>query len=181
MNKYIHGTICLVIGTTKSIILNCQNGCSIKCPNLISPRTELTVDNGGYLKVGRMSKIRSGTKIRVRKEGKLIIGHNFGVSNNCVITAYEKIEIGNDVQFGPGVLVYDHDHDFRVPGGLLANRFKTAPIKIGNNVWIGANSIILRGTSIGDNCVIAAGSIVKGEIPANTMAYQKRETNLIQI
>lgn len=176
MNKNLHGVICLGIGTFKTIINNCRKDCMIRWPNLISPFTEITVDKGGFLRIGKMIKIRSGTKVRVRKKGILIIGDNLGISNNCVITAYEKIEIGDGVQFGPGVLVYDHDHDFRAPGGLAANKFKTAPIKIGNNVWIGANSIILRGSSIGDNSVIAAGSIIKGEVPDNSVVYQKRNT-----
>ncbi len=180
MNKYLHGIICLGIGTIKSVVCNCKTNCLIRMPNLISPFTEITIDKGGTLKIGKGIKIRSGTKIRVRKTGTLTIGSDFGVSNNCVITSYEKIQIGNQVQFGPGVLVYDHDHDFRSPGGLSDNKFKTAPIIIGDNVWIGANSIILKGTTIGDNCVIAAGSIIKGNIPDNCVAYQKRKTDTIK-
>ena len=57
-------------------------------------------------------------------------------------------------------------------------QFKTAPVVIGSNVWIGANTVILRGTVIGDNCVIGAGCVVRGEIPANSVVTQKRETEL---
>ena len=49
------------------------------------------------------------------------------------------------------------------------------PIKIGNNVWIGANSIILKGVTIGDNSVIAAGTIVREDVDSNTLYYQERE------
>ena len=56
----------------------------------------------------------------------------------------------------------------------------TGEVIIGKNVWIGANTVILRNTRIGDNAVIAAGSIVKGEVPANSVFVDKREHNLIQ-
>ena len=71
-------------------------------------------------------------------------------------------------------MVYDHDHDFRAEGGVKSMQYKSSPIKIGNNVWIGANSIILRGTVIGDNAVIGAGSIVKGEVPVGELFIQKK-------
>ena len=50
------------------------------------------------------------------------------------------------------------------------------PVVIGNDVWIGANVVIMRGTTIGDQAVIGAGSIVKGNVPAGKVFYQKRET-----
>lgn len=115
--------------------------------------------------------MHNGSKIRVRKQGNLTIGNNLGMSNGCVITCYEKISIGSNVMFGPNVLIYDQDHDYKTTEGIKALKYKTAPIKIGDNVWIGANSIILRGSTIGNNCVIAAGSIVKGEIPENSLFH----------
>ena len=80
---------------------------------------------------------------------------------------------------GPGVQVFDHDHDYRSED--IENNFVTKEIKIGNNVWIGANSIILKGSVIGDNCVIAAGTIVKGNIPADSLVYDKRDCQVVEI
>ena len=82
------------------------------------------------------------------------------------------------MQFSPNVQIYDHDHDFRVEGGVKAGKYKTAPVEIGNNVWIGANTIILRGTKIGDNAVIGAGCVVKGEVPAGAVLVQKRVSEI---
>ena len=183
MNRYIRAGACVLIGTTKFAFLKLfhANKAQLKSPCLISPRTEITLDRGGNLSIGRNYKMRSGSKLRIRRGATVTIGESFSMSNNCVITARDNISIGNGVQFGPGVLVYDHDHDFRTKDGLAEGKYKTAPIKIGNNVWIGANTIILRGTNIGDNCVIAAGSVVKGDIPAGSIAYQKRETSICSI
>ena len=80
----------------------------------------------------------------------------------------------------PNVQIYDHDHDYVCEGGIAKGKYITGPVEIGSNVWIGANCVILRGTKIGDNCVIGANSVVKGEIPANSVVYQKRE-NIMKI
>lgn len=70
--------------------------------------------------------------------------------------------------------MFDHDHDFRGLEIMNGNKFKEAEIIIGNNVWIGANVTILKGTKIGDNAVIAAGSVLVGEVPENSVAYNKK-------
>lgn len=68
----------------------------------------------------------------------------------------------------------DHDHDYRTSGGIKELQYKKNPIQIGSNVWIGANSVILRGVKIGDNVVVAAGSIVKEDIESGTLYYHNR-------
>ena len=67
-------------------------------------------------------------------------------------------------------MFFDHDHDYKND----MNKFIKKKITIGNNVWIGANCIILKGVTIGDNVVIAAGSIIKNDVPSSTMFYQRR-------
>ena len=90
----------------------------------------------------------------------------------------ESIVIGEGVQIGPDTKIYDHDHDYRVPGGIGAGKFVTAPVTIGDNSWIGCNVIILRGTSIGKNCIVGAGSVLKGAYPAGSVIVQKRQTTV---
>ena len=118
--------------------------------------------------------MRDGAKIRVRKGAVCKIGRNTSINCNNMIACHKRVIIGDDVQFSPNVQIYDHDHDFRAEGGVKAGKYKTGTIEIGNNVWIGANTIILRGTKIGNDAVIAAGSIVKGEIPEGAVFVQKR-------
>lgn len=98
-----------------------------------------------------------------------------------MLVSHEKIMVGNNVQFEPNVMVYDHDHDFRLHGCLNNKDFVTSPIEIGDNVWIGAGTIILRGTKIGNNCIVGAGSLLKGEYEENQVIVQKRETKQIKI
>ena len=124
------------------------------------------MDRGARLKIGKNFKMRDGAKIRVRKGALCVIGDNSSVNSNNMIACRERIEIGNDVMLSPNVQIYDHDHDFRVTGGVKENRYNTAPVKIGNNVWIGANT------------VIGAGCIVKGKYQNNAVIIQKRNEEL---
>lgn len=141
-----------------------------------SPNTSIELDNGGNFSLGKKVRAHSGVKIKIRSGGNLHIGNGTSFNYNCMIFCHEKIVIEEGVEFGPGVLIYDHDHDYSAYGGIKAGKFICSPVIIGNNSWIGANTIILRGTVIGKDCVIAAGSVVKGNIPDGTVFIQKRHS-----
>ncbi len=182
MNKYIRAMFVvpcglLKVGWTKLFHPKAFHG-TVFC--MISPFSEMTINYGGKLFVGHGFKMRDGAKLRVRKNGKCSIANEVAIGSNCMIVCYDKIAIGSNTQLAPNVQIYDHDHDFRAKGGLAAMRFKTSAVEIGSNVWIGANAVILRGTKIGDNCVVGAGSVLKGEYPANSVIVQKRETTVVQ-
>ena len=180
MNKICKALIHLPCGIIKVASIKLFHPKSFKgsLKSAISPFTEISLSYGGRLKIGQRFRMRDGAKIRVRKNAVCEIGKNVLVNSNNIIAVHSKVIVGDNVQFSPGVLIYDHDHDFRCDGGVNAMKYKTAPIIIGNNVWIGANSIILRGTVIGDNSVVAAGSVLKGEYPPNSVIYQKRDTSI---
>lgn len=149
----------------------------------ISPNVVLEFNKGSKVSLGRKVRIHSGGKIKVRKGAELNIGDNVKINYCCIIACHEKISIGEGTEFGPSVYLYDHDHDYRK--GLSANsdeeHYKKSPIEIGRNCWIGANTVILHGTKIGDNCVIGAGCIVRGDVPDNSILIQKRETTIHSI
>ncbi len=176
MNKYVRAVVCAPCGLIKMVWTKLFHFRSFSGPviSLISPHTEITMDSGAELRIGKGFKMRDGAKIRVRKGAVCIIGNNSSVNSNNMIVCHERIEIGDDVQLSPNVQIYDHDHDFRTEGGVKAGKYKTAPVIIGNNVWIGANTIILRDSEIGDNCVIGAGCVLKGKYEADSVIIQKR-------
>lgn len=111
--------------------------------------------------------LRPGCCFRIRKGATLNIGNNVAFNNNCVLTCRDGITIGDNTNIGPNCSIFDHDHDYA--SGDRFNHFKTGSIKIGKNVWIGANVSILKGSVIGDNCVVGAGSVVKGHFDCNTL------------
>lgn len=95
-------------------------------------------------------------------------GDNVYFNVNCVVLDTMLINIGSNVLIGPCVQIYAASHP------LDAETRKTLefskPVSIGDNCWIGGNSIILPGINIGNNCVIGAGSVVTKNIPDNSMA-----------
>lgn len=176
MNNVMRALVDVPSGVLKAICNNVLYGSRISIIAAIAPSAELTINRGSKVNIKDHFRARSGAHIRVRKGAQLYIGRNVSVNHGCMIVCHESVIIGKDVQFSPNVMVYDHDHDYNATGGIKGMRYKTSPVKIGNNVWIGANSIILRGADIGDNCVIAAGSVVKGSVPPDSVFINKRET-----
>ena len=143
-----------------------------------SPNTEVVISENGTLHLGKKVRAHRRSKLSVFANGLLEIGADTALGNGVSITCMEKITIGEGVQIGPDTKIYDHDHDFHVPGGVKAEKFVTAPVEIGDNTWIGCNVVILRGTVIGKNCIIAAGSVLKGTYPDNSVIVQKRQTTV---
>lgn len=183
MNGYIRAALTVPYGYMKLGVAKLFHMNDIRFGKLprVSRNTEISVDKGGKLIIGKKFNMRGTARLRVRKSGELIIGDNTSLNINNMIACHEKIEIGNNVQLGPNVQIYDHDHDFRTEGGIKEGKYKKASVKIGNNVWIGSNVVILRGTSIGDNCVIGAGAIVNGIYEDNSLIIQKRNLEISHI
>lgn len=104
----------------------------------------------------------------VNRNGRLTIGSNVGMSNVSIV-CWELIDIGDNTIIGGGTRLWDTDfHNTSASVRCYDNDFaSTRPIIVGENVFIGGGCIILKGTRIGDNSVIAAGSVVSGLIPDN--------------
>lgn len=126
--------------------------------------------------IGKFVFIRKNASIRIDFEGVLQIAENVFINDNCNINCVNKIIIGKNSKIAPNVCINDHDHNYKKNSG---DHLVRGEVTIGENVWVGSNVVILRDTHIGDNCVIAAGSIVKGNIPANTLFLNKRENEYL--
>lgn len=143
-----------------------------------SPNTEVILAEHGTIRLGTHVRAHRRSKLLAFGSGVLEIGNDTALGNGVSINCMEKITIGEGVQIGPDVKIYDHDHDFRVPGGIGAEKFKTAPVEIGAHSWLGCNVVILMGTTLGENCIVGAGSVLKGQYPANSVIVQKRNTEV---
>ena len=117
--------------------------------------------------------------INIRENASLKIGGGTFFNANCIIVARESIEIGENCLFGPNVYICDHDHEFDDKSISKVN-YTTRPIKIGHNCWIGAGTIILKGSKIGNNAIVGAGSVITGEVPDGTIVIQKRKNTFIE-
>lgn len=136
----------------------------------------LSIEVGkGKIIIGKRLYNRKPLHILVDNDGICKIGENCFFNHNCSITCLNKISIGDRCTFGNNLVLVDHDH--AKDGG----DFITGTVSIGNDTWVGANVVILRDTHIGRNCIIAAGSIVKGNVPDNTLYIQKRSSECKKI
>ena len=100
---------------------------------------------------------------------QIVLGDNVFFNFNCVILDCARVEIGEGTQIGPHVQIYTATHPINPQSRREGKEF-AAPIKIGKNVWIGGNTVILPGVTIGDGAVIGAGSVVTKDIPAFCVA-----------
>lgn len=98
-----------------------------------------------------------------RPERGLVIGERSVIGARAVIQAHEQVTIGDDVWFGQDVFISDASHGYQDPDEPIGKQYGPhQPISIGSGSWIGHGSIILPGTQLGRNVVVAAGSVVRG-------------------
>lgn len=155
-----------------------------KCGNIlvessvvIFPETSISAFSG-HVHVGVKSCIRGCLEIQ-RENGKIEVGSNCYIGDHSRIWAADSIKIGNNVLVAHNVNIFDNDTH---PTNYCERRddaeniiFKrtrkdypslhSSPVEIGDDVWIGCNSIILKGVKIGEGCIVAAGSVVTKDIP----------------
>ena len=106
--------------------------------------TELHLDKKAKVSLGKETVSRFGLFLRA-EGGTLSIGDKCFFNTHVSVTCMERIRIGDRCQIANNVVIVDHDHDYRKGWGS----YRTAPVEIGDDVWIGANAVILKGSRIG--------------------------------
>ena len=140
-------------------------GSRVKISSIGSQRFEF----GKNFSIRDFSIIDSFGSIK-KESGLLKIGNNVGISEYCYFGIRGDLVIGDDVIIGPGVKIFTENHSIdlnHLPFRLQDEMRKE--VIIGNNVWIGASSVILPGVNIGNNVVIAAGAVVNKNVPPNSL------------
>lgn len=99
----------------------------------------------------------------------IFIGSRVFLNTNCVILDCARVEIGDDVQIGPGVHVYAATHPLD-PEVRRRGLERAAPVTIGSGVWLGGGAIVCPGVTIGSGTTVGAGSVVVGDIPPGVVA-----------
>lgn len=124
---------------------------------------------GNNVKIGAYSKLLSTSHLATYGEG-LIMGNNSAIGDFTHFGATGGIQIGNDVIMGSYISFHSENHNFEDSSKLIREQgVNSRGIKIGNNVWVGAKVTFLDGSSVGNNCVVAAGAVVSKVFPDNVV------------
>jgi len=144
---------------------------SVKFPVALE-NVKLEKDKEAKIFIGEKVQNRGNLYFGCKNSGKLHIGAHCFFNVNSSITCINEVLIGEYCKFGNNLVIVDHDHN------ILDDKeeFPSKPIKIGNNVWVGANCVILKGVTIGDGAVIAAGSVVRKDVLPDSIYYEEKKT-----
>lgn len=127
----------------------------------------LYVSENATLEVGAVD-VFSGSRITVNPGAILKLG-NMKMNQGVVIECFRSITIGNDVGIAEGVSIRDSDSHPIIINDCPISQDVSAPIVIEDHVWIGMNAIVLRGVTIGEGSIVAAGSVVSRNVPPHSL------------
>ncbi|MGD9737130.1 MAG: DapH/DapD/GlmU-related protein [Solirubrobacterales bacterium] len=138
-------------------------------PVFFGRRLELEVSRRGRVRFGRFVWIGDGTKIRCH-EGEVEIGRKTVIGQECTISAYQRVRIGEQCVIADRAMFIDFDHGVvEVERPIRLQGIYKRDVEVGSNVWIGYGACILRGVRVGDNAVVGTNSVVTRDVPANAV------------
>jgi acetyltransferase-like isoleucine patch superfamily enzyme len=138
-------------------------------PFFLGRGLELKIEPRGQIRFGRFVWIGDGTKIRCH-EGLVEIGEKTVMGQECTISAYQHVRIGEQCVIADRAMFIDFDHGVvEVERPIRLQGIYKRDVEVGNNVWIGYGACILRGVSVGDNSVIGTNAVVTRDVPANAV------------
>lgn len=116
---------------------------------------------GGAIRLGRRTQVRDYPTLK--SDGELRLGRRVVVGHSTVLQCTEEIVVGDECGLAERVSIIDSDHGADGSDTFYLDQpLRVAPVRLGRNVLVSANAVLLRGTEVGDNCVIAAGSVLTG-------------------
>jgi acetyltransferase-like isoleucine patch superfamily enzyme len=160
----IVGYVRLLMGRLRAVLLSVrgatvgsrvtighQNRCD--CPSQVSFGPRATTESNVWIKIES-------------PDGSVQIGEYSFLGRNTEVDCILSVVIGDRTLIAPNVFITDHNHNTRGTGRIAEQGCVSAPVHIGNDVWIGTGAVILPGVIIGDGAVVAAGAVVTKCIPA---------------
>jgi acetyltransferase-like isoleucine patch superfamily enzyme len=130
---------------------------------------ELQIAPRGRVEFGRFVWVGHGTKIRCH-EGVVEIGAKTVIGQECTISAYQRVRIGEQCVIADRAMFIDFDHGVvEVERPIRVQGIYMRDVEVGSNVWIGYGACVLRGVSVGDNSIVGTNSVVTKDVPANAV------------
>lgn len=138
-------------------------------PLFLGSGLELQIARRGRIEFGRFVWVGHRTKIRCH-EGLVEIGDKTVLGQECTISAYRHVRIGEQCVIADRAMFIDFDHGVvEVERPIRRQGIYTRDVEVGSNVWIGYGACILRGVRVGDNSIIGTNSVVTKDVPANAV------------
>jgi acetyltransferase-like isoleucine patch superfamily enzyme len=136
----------------------------------VGPGVTFEIGRDAVVRLGRWPWIGHGTKIRAH-EGEVSIGAKSVLGQECTISAYQHISIGRECIIADRAMLIDFDHGVvEVERPIRMQGIYKRDVRVGHNCWIGYGACILRGSTVGDNCVIGTNTVVTKALPSNAVA-----------
>jgi acetyltransferase-like isoleucine patch superfamily enzyme len=138
-------------------------------PVFFGRRLELQIARRGEVRFGRFVWIGDGSKVRCH-EGVVEIGAKTVMGQECTISAYQRVRIGEQCVIADRAMFIDFDHGVvEVERPIRVQGIYKRDVEVGSNVWIGYGACILRGVRVGDNSIVGTNSVVTKDVPANAV------------
>lgn len=154
-------------------------GSSVSSDFKIGPNNFLDIAPSAKFSIGKNVMINQSNYITVKQNAHLKIGDNTYITR-ATISCLGEIEIGENCILGEGMKIFDHNHQYtKEPFYVSKTDFNIGKVKMGNNVWTGANVTILKNVTIGDNVILGAGCVIHKDVPANSVVINKQEHKII--
>ena len=130
---------------------------------------QLQIARHGKIRFGRFVWVGDGTKIRCH-EGEVSVGPKTVLGQECTISAYRQVRIGEQCVIADRAMFIDFDHGVvEVERPIRLQGIYARDLAIGSNCWIGYGACVLRGVAIGDNSIVGANAVVTRDVPSNTV------------
>ena len=138
-------------------------------PLFLGRRLEIQISKRGRIRFGRFVWVGDGTKVRCH-EGEVLIGAKTVIGQECTISAYRRVRIGEQCVIADRAMFIDFDHGVvDVERPIRRQGIYMRDVEVGSNVWIGYGACVLRGVRVGDNSVIGTNAVVTRDVPANAI------------
>jgi acetyltransferase-like isoleucine patch superfamily enzyme len=135
----------------------------------VCPRVKLEIGPHATLRIGRWAWIGHASKIRVH-EGEVSIGAKTVIGQEATISAFQHVSIGRECVIADRVMLIDFDHGVvEVERPIRLQGIYKRDVRVGCNCWIGYGACLLRGVTVGDNCVIGTNTVVTKDVPDNAV------------
>ena len=133
-------------------------GCKIHADASVDATRSPGVRFGDKVTLNRYAYVQGGN-------GGVRLGNRVEVNNFCIVNDTGGVDIGECTVIGPGARIISYQHRYARGATIQSQPVDARPIRIGRDVWLGANAIVLSGVTIGDGAVVAAGAVVRDDVP----------------